>query len=91
MIYYSTGKSPYMRKRGVPCEPHPNTAESLIKKGYLVRTLEELYDDGVKAPLEEKALIHPDVLPPVVVSVTPREKPAKKVKPKKNSKKVTKK
>ena len=50
-MYYSTGKSPYERRRGIPSNPHPNTAESLVKKGYLVRSLAEL--DGNKAEEED--------------------------------------
>lgn len=78
-----------MRRKGVPCEPHPNTAESLVKKGYLVRSLDELESGVVKPELQE--VKHVDVLPKVDIVITPKEKPPKKVKPKRNSKKVAKK
>lgn len=95
MIYYSTGKSPYERRRGIPCEPHPNTAESLVKKGYLVRTLDEAL--GRVTADTEKVVQHPDVIADVVVEVRDipkierKPKAEKKVKPKRVVKKVTKK
>jgi hypothetical protein len=95
MIYYSTGKNPYQRKRGVPCEPHPATAESLIRKGYLVKTLDEAL--GRVAVETEKVVEHPDILPTVTVEVRDipkverKPKAEKKVKPKRVVKKVTKK
>jgi hypothetical protein len=96
MIYYSTGKNPYQRRRGVPCEPHPATAESLVKKGYLVRTLDEAFG-RVIIEAEKVEVVHPDILPTITVEVRDipkverKPKAEKKVKPKKNSKKVTKK
>jgi hypothetical protein len=96
MIYYSTGKNPYQRRRGVPCEPHPSTAESLVKKGYLVKTLDEAFG-RVIVEAEKVEVVHPDILPTITVEVrdTPKDerkpKAEKKVKPKRVVKKVTKK
>lgn len=55
MIYYSTGKSPYLKGRGKPItigetSLSGNTAELLLKKGYVVKTIEELDDVKVKEP-----------------------------------------
>lgn len=69
MIYYSTGKNPYQRRKGIPCEPHPKTAESLVKKGYLVRSLSDLQEKVIDIPDSEIVVVKE-------VKVKP-EKPAK--------------
>jgi hypothetical protein len=55
MIYYSTGVSPFMRKKGQPIECFERTAESLIKKGYLVTTIEELETNTEVVDIKENA------------------------------------
>lgn len=51
MIYYSTGKSPYLPSRGRAVESNnPTTAEILLKKGSIVKTEEELGEiDSIQA------------------------------------------
>lgn len=71
MIYYSTGKNPYQRRKGIPCEPHPKTAESLVKKGYLVRSLSDLQEKVIDIPDSE-----------IVVVKEAKVKPEKPAKPK---------
>lgn len=77
MIYYSTGKSPYQKRKGVPCEPHPKTAESLVKKGYLVRSLDEL--NAVKQ-VEEHAEKQVDVADVLTEDAHPTNEHAEKPK-----------
>ena len=53
MIYYSTGKSPYLKGRGKPINIEDkslsgNTAELLLQKGYVVKTIEELNERQVE-------------------------------------------
>ena len=49
MIYYSTGKSPYLPAKGKAVEEtNIITAEILLKKGSLVQTLEELEEKVIE-------------------------------------------
>jgi len=82
-IYYTTGKNPHQRKRGVPCEPFEKVAEKLVAKGYLVRTLAELYEQP-KTVVENEAIQDADSEQEVVnsepvysVTITKPEKPEK--------------
>ena len=88
-IYYTTGKNPHQRKRGVPCEPFEKVAEKLVAKGYLVRTLAELYEQP-EAVVEPENVEQVDEQPEAVVKpeysvtitkVENPEKPKRDVKP----------
>ena len=95
MIYYSTGKNPYQRRKGVPCSPHPKTAESLVKKGYLVCSLDELNAvKQVEEQVDVADVLTEDAHPtnehaekpkrvPVEKKRQPKPKPKQKVKTKK--------
>lgn len=82
-IYYSTGKNPYQRRRGVPCEPFEKVAEKMVLRGYLVRSLEELNQvDEVKPkelPKQEEETENVETEPVYEVTLTKPEKPAKPV------------
>lgn len=51
MIYYSTGKSPYMRSVGKAVEVDDKTAEILLKQGYIVK--EKVESNVVVKDIEE--------------------------------------
>lgn len=52
MIFYSTGKGSYLKGKGTPIDIDTNgtTVDVLLQRGFIVRTLEELYE--VEKPIE---------------------------------------
>lgn len=60
-MYYSTGKSPYLKYRGFAVDCGAAAAEQLIEKGFLVRSLEEL---SPKKP--EKVEELPEIAQPII-------------------------
>ena len=83
MIYYSTGKSAYLPKRGkpVPCT-NQITADILIKKGSIVVSLEELEQEiapeKTVEPVEEKVVEEKVVKPIQKKVVKPKGRPKKR-------------
>ena len=59
MIYYSTGKSIYLPKRGKIVETsNQSTIDVLLKKGSIVMSLEELEQENPKeVPVEVKEVV----------------------------------
>ena len=51
-MYYSTGKSPYLKKVGTAVETDEATAQTLIKKGFITDMLEDLVVEKVETPVE---------------------------------------
>jgi len=47
-MYYSTGKSPYLKKVGTAVETDEATAQILIKKGFITDMLEDLVVEKVE-------------------------------------------
>ena len=95
-MHYSTGKSRHLGYIGKPISGLDSaTAQILLKKGVIAETLLELFAE--KHADTEQDVQHPDIIPQVVIEVRDipkverKQKDEKKVKPKRNSKKVTKK
>jgi hypothetical protein len=88
MIYYSTGKSSYLKGLGAAVEEtNLATAQILIKKGYIVESLDFLQDkkedvvekvQAVELPFVEKVVVSEKVVKKPVVRSKPKVKPRRK-------------
>ena len=77
MIYYSTGKSNRLPKRGKAVESNnPLTAEILLNNGLIVKSKDELIDTkSTNSDIEINKDIKPEIIKPKVNNKSVKQKP----------------